>query len=73
MISIHFLTNQSIENLKGSKYDSEEDIAEMVKIFDKTTKTTFRSTSDNTYIKFGRPSDKDPKFDIRMGQKKILG
>ncbi|KAJ7214941.1 hypothetical protein GGX14DRAFT_609817, partial [Mycena pura] len=57
--------------LKGSKYA--DDVDHIRDCFDKTTKLKFRSADDWSYIKFGRPRDKDDALNIANGQMKIAG
>jgi len=45
----------------------------MTDCFDKTTKHRFGNPDEPSYIKFGAARDKDPKFNIRSGQLKLLG
>ncbi|PFH47736.1 hypothetical protein AMATHDRAFT_6473 [Amanita thiersii Skay4041] len=67
--------------LQGSKYgmkdsqdpNNSEYIDEMVNIFEKNTKPSFRSVSKTYWIKFGHASDNDPKYGIRSGVIKIDG
>lgn len=48
-------------------------ISQMAAIFDSTTKQRFGNENDPAYIKFGTIRDKDPNFNIRSGQLKLLG
>lgn len=48
-------------------------IAEMVTIFDTSTKLRFANESDPAFIRFGTIRDKDPNFNIRSGQLKLMG
>ncbi|KAG2153153.1 hypothetical protein DEU56DRAFT_954958 [Suillus clintonianus] len=61
------------KKLSGSNYSSPDIIDEMTKIFDKSTKLRFRKPDEPSYIKFGTTRDKDPKYDIRSGQLKLVG
>jgi len=45
----------------------------MTDCFNKTTKHRFGNPDEPSYIKFGAARDKDPKFNIRSGQLKLLG
>ncbi|EED83869.1 predicted protein [Postia placenta Mad-698-R] len=53
--------------LSGSRYGQDQDVDEMARQFDKTTKTIFRSPEDTAYIRFGSMRDKDPQYNIRNG------
>ncbi|KAK2462915.1 hypothetical protein APHAL10511_005113 [Amanita phalloides] len=61
------------EKLRESSYGNPEDIAIMTRFFDKKTKTTFKSPSKPSFIRFGRASDNEPNFDIRAGSIKLTG
>jgi len=60
-----------IDLLRNTKFA--DDISNIVKSFDKTTKLTFRNILDPQFIKFGRASDRDATLNIRAGQLKLLG
>ena len=70
---MRILTNLLTDKLKGSKYGSEDDINEMVKIFDDRSKRIFRSEIETTYIPFGRVSDRDSVYGIVGGKLKLTG
>jgi hypothetical protein len=59
--------------LDGSRYGSPEDVKHIAECFDKTTKLIFKNENEPAYIRFGAARDKDPRFDIRMGQMKLPG
>ncbi|KAK2462913.1 hypothetical protein APHAL10511_005111 [Amanita phalloides] len=61
------------EKLRESSYGNPDDIATMTKFFDKKTKTSFKSPSKPSFIKFGRASDNEPNCDIRAGSIKLTG
>ena len=70
------MTSHSIPaKLANSQYcDGSLDIVQQMKeIFDWTTKLGFRDADDPQYIKFGTVRDKDPQYDIRSGQLKLVG
>ena len=62
-----------IDKLKDSNYGTRQDINQMAKVFDKTTKLSFRSEVDTGYIQFGSLRDKDMSVGINRGQLKIPG
>ncbi|KAJ7137618.1 hypothetical protein C8R43DRAFT_1089388 [Mycena crocata] len=68
-----FVSNRAQEHLKkilqGSKYAG--DVEHISDCFDKTTKLRFRSTDEWSYIKFGRPRDRDESLNITNGQLKL--
>ncbi|KAL1690533.1 hypothetical protein GGG16DRAFT_125633 [Schizophyllum commune] len=58
-------------HLKGSRYrDAVED---MIEIFDKKAKHTFKNPRIPVFIKFGTSRDNDPDFDIKSGKLTIRG
>ncbi|KAH6897924.1 hypothetical protein BKA70DRAFT_745447 [Coprinopsis sp. MPI-PUGE-AT-0042] len=57
--------------LKDSEFY--DDLDNIVRCFDKTTKLRFRSTRDPQFIKFGSTRDNDPETGIRYGQLKLSG
>ncbi|KAJ7288674.1 hypothetical protein C8J57DRAFT_1281001 [Mycena rebaudengoi] len=57
--------------LRGSKFADEID--HITECFDKTTKIRVRGTDEWSFIKFGRPKDKDVQFNINGGQLKLPG
>ncbi|KAG2153166.1 hypothetical protein DEU56DRAFT_868614 [Suillus clintonianus] len=61
------------EKLLGSQFGAEDMVTHMAKIFDTTTKLRFGNESDPAYIKFGTIKDKEPSFNIRSGQLKLMG
>lgn len=48
-------------------------ISQMVSIFDTSTKLRFSNERDPAFIRFGTTRDKDPAFNIRSGQLKLMG
>ena len=65
------LVNSLPRSLKHSSYlDNLEDI---VRCFDKTTKHRFRNPEEPEYVKFGSTKDNDKSCNIRMGQLKLMG
>lgn len=59
--------------LAGSKFGTEEDIAQMTSEFDKTTKLRFNNPTEPSYIRFGTVKDRDLAFNIKSGQLKLPG
>ncbi|KXN86015.1 Heat shock 70 kDa protein 12B [Leucoagaricus sp. SymC.cos] len=57
--------------LKGSRYH--QDIAEMTRYFDRTTKCSFSEPSNPCFIRFGSVRDKDPKLKITAGKLRLEG
>lgn len=48
-------------------------ISHMATIFDVTTKLRFSNENDPAFVRFGTVKDRDPKFNIKSGQLKLLG
>ncbi|KAG1846570.1 hypothetical protein DFJ58DRAFT_705635 [Suillus subalutaceus] len=61
------------EKLRGSQFGGDDMVSHMAAIFDSTTKQRFGNENDPAYIKFGTTKDKDPSFNIRSGQLKLMG
>ncbi|KAF8132032.1 hypothetical protein EV363DRAFT_1329667 [Boletus edulis] len=59
--------------LKGSKFGTPEDVAQMTSEFDKTTKLRFNNPAEPSYIRFGTMKDRDLAFNIKSGQLKLPG
>ncbi|KAJ7063914.1 hypothetical protein C8F01DRAFT_1129822 [Mycena amicta] len=57
--------------LRNSKYTG--DVDHIAECFDTTTKLKFLNTDEWSYIKFGRPRDRDDEFNIINGQMKLPG
>lgn len=57
--------------LDGSPF--ENDLDEIVKSFDRSTKLRFKTAEGFQYIKFGGSRDNDPAHNIRLGQLKLPG
>jgi hypothetical protein len=56
------------ERLVGSRFDSEEEIEEMIKIFEEVTKREFGDRNSEYIIRFGGMRDNDPAFNIMRGR-----
>ncbi|KAK7472084.1 hypothetical protein VKT23_000203 [Stygiomarasmius scandens] len=61
------------QKLANSKYSSDEDIDQIVQVFDRTAKLVFRDPENPAFIRFGTAKDRDPSVDIRNGQLKLAG
>jgi hypothetical protein len=61
------------EKLKGSKFDTSEDIAAFVQKFDEGLKRVFSDDKGVHYVKFGSPRDNDPGFGIQKGKLTLTG
>ena len=60
-----------LDYLSNSRYI--DDLDDIVRCFDKTTKLRFRKAEEPQYIKFGSTRDNDESYNIRFGQLKLLG
>ncbi|OCH89892.1 hypothetical protein OBBRIDRAFT_879951, partial [Obba rivulosa] len=60
-----------VEKLEGSRYA--EDVHEMFREFDRSTKLVFRSRDESSYIKFGSMRDREQEYNIRNGQIMLSG
>ncbi|KAL1662646.1 hypothetical protein GGF50DRAFT_128582 [Schizophyllum commune] len=58
-------------HLKGSR--CQDAVEDMVEIFDKKAKHTFKNPKIPVFIKFGTSRDNDPDFDIKLGKLTIRG
>ncbi|KAG2129869.1 uncharacterized protein EDB93DRAFT_1095170 [Suillus bovinus] len=69
-----FVSRRAKTMLRGSVLAlSYNMVSHMAAIFDSTTKQRFGNENDPAYIKFGTIKDKDPSFNIRSGQLKLMG
>ncbi|OCH89886.1 hypothetical protein OBBRIDRAFT_755931 [Obba rivulosa] len=72
--TITFRTREYLlKKLCGSRYGSEDQVADMVTIFDKWTKHLFRDDAETSYIRFGSLRDRDAAYGIRNGQISLSG
>ncbi|TFK22887.1 hypothetical protein FA15DRAFT_595292 [Coprinopsis marcescibilis] len=58
--------------LKGSIYGTPDSLDHITKRFDETTKRLFRNKSENQFVPFGSPFDKDTNYGIRAGQLRLI-
>ena len=65
--------NPQPEQLKGSKFDTPEDLAAFAQKFDEGVKRVFSSDKVSQYVKFGSPRDTDPKCGIKAGRLALTG
>ncbi|KAF7324469.1 hypothetical protein MKEN_00487500 [Mycena kentingensis (nom. inval.)] len=70
-----FVTRRAKEYLTGHLRNSKfsGDVDHITECFDKTTKLKFLDPQEWSYVKFGRPRDKDEEYNIVNGQMKISG
>ena len=62
------LLNLQPGRLRGSKFDTPEDLAAFAQKFDEGVKKVFSNDQPSQYVKFGSPRDNDPKYGIRAGR-----
>jgi len=69
----HFIISQYL--YLGYLNDSPflDELEDIVRCFDKTTKLRFRNAEEPEYVKFGSSRDNDKSCNIRLGQLKLIG
>ena len=65
--------NPEPEKLKGSRFDTSEDLAAISQKFDEGVKRVFSDDKATQYVKFGSPRDSDPKCGIKAGKLTLTG
>ena len=65
--------NPRLEKLRGSKFDTPDDLEMFAQKFDESVKRIFSSDQVPQYIKFGSPRDNDPKYGIKAGRLILTG
>ena len=66
-------TEPGIEKLRGSKFDTPEDLAAFSHRLDEGVKRVFSNDRAAQYIKFGSPRDNDPRCGIKAGRLTLTG
>ena len=61
------------EQLRGSKFDTPEDLAAFAQRFDEGVKRVFSKDQGVQYVKFGSPRDNDPDCGIKAGRLTLTG
>jgi len=61
------------DKLRGSRFDSPQDINHIVNCFDKVTKLTFKNEEEASYVHFGSYRDTDSSVGIQSGRLKLSG
>jgi len=59
--------------LKGSKFDTPEDLDAFSQKFDEGVKRVFSKVQPPQYVKFGSPRDNDPDYGIKAGRLALTG
>ena len=71
--SIGQLLDPQTGKLRGSKFDTPEDLAAFAQRFDDGVKRLFSNDQTSQYVKFGSPRDNDPKCGIKAGRFTMTG
>jgi len=61
------------QQLKGSKFDTPEDIASFAQKFDEGLRIVFSDDNSAQYVKFGSVRDNDPKRGVKAGKLMLTG
>lgn len=61
------------EKLRGSKFNTTEDLDAFSQKFDEGIKRVFSSDQAAQHIKFGSPRDNDPEYGIKAGRLTLTG
>jgi len=65
--------NPQPEKLKGSKFDTPEDLAAFAQRFEEGVKRVFSTDQKDQYVKFGSPRDNDTNRGIKAGRLTMTG
>lgn len=65
--------NPQPEKLKGSRFDTAEDLAAIAQRFDEGLKMVFSDDQASHYVKFGSPRDHDLLYGIKAGKLLLTG
>ena len=71
LIAIH--AQPRLEKLRGSTFNTPEDIDAFSQKFDDGLKKSFFDDNGTQYVKFGSPRDNDPKHGIKLGKLTLTG
>jgi hypothetical protein len=66
-------SNLGPEKLRGSKFNTPEDLAAFSQKFDEGVKMVFSSDKAAQYVKFGSLRDNDPQYGIKAGRLTLTG
>ena len=61
------------EKLRGSRFDTPEDLTAFAQKFDDGLKRVFSNDQAIQYVRFGSPRDNDPKCGIKAGRLTLTG
>ena len=65
--------NLRLERLRGSKFNTPEDLDAFSQKFDEGVKRVFSIDQGAEYVKFGSPRDNDPECGIKAGRLALTG
>lgn len=65
--------NPRPEKLRGSKFNTPEDLDMFAQRFDEGVKRVFSSDQTTQHVKFGSPRDHDPECGIKSGRLALTG
>ena len=65
--------NLQPERLRGSGFDTPEDLITFSRKFDEGVKRVFSNDQASQYVKFGSPRDNKPEWGIRTGRLALTG
>ena len=65
--------NPQSEKLKGSRFNTSEDLAAFSLKFDEGVKRVFSNDQAAQHIRFGSPRDNDPEYGIKAGRLTLTG
>ena len=67
------LLNPQPGKLKGSKFNTPEDLDAFSQKFDEGVKRVFSRVEPTKFVKFGSPRDNDPDYGIKAGRLALTG
>ena len=67
------ILSPELEKLRGSNFDTPEDLVAFSRRFDEGVKRVFSNSRTAQYVKFGSPRDNDPKCGIKGGRLTLTG
>ena len=72
VLIVRLLTPQ-LEQLRGSRFDTPEDLTAFAQKFDEGVKRAFSNDQVPQYVKFGALRDHDPELGIKAGRLTLTG
>jgi len=71
--SIDRLLDLQTGKLRGSRFNTPEDLEAFAQRFDDGVKRLFANDQGSHYVKFGGPRDNDPKCGVKAGRFALTG